>query len=285
MAYAEKYSNGELMAATVARLIRNDDIAVIGMGIPLLAGVVAINSHAPEVIIVYECGGLGPRSRRIPFSVADNPTTDNAIAAYPMWTILGDCQNGYYSLAVIGGAEVDRFGNLNSTLIPGEDGDFAHPKVRLPGTGGANDLAVSAQRTIIMMRMQKNKFVEKVGYLSTPGYLSGAGEREKLGFPGKGPEAVVTDKCVLRFDETSKEMYLDAIFPGVTVEQIKSIVQWDLKVSPQLSEVELPTEEQISIMHTFDPQNLILGGSRGALQDDSEAYYQSMKKAYNAVKL
>lgn len=282
MAYAKYYNRSELMAATVARQINNDDVAIIGMGIPIIAGAVAVNTQAPDAVLTFECGGVGSQSRRIPWSVGDNPTTDNALAAFPMWSVLSDCQRGFFTLAVIGGAEIDRFGNLNSSVIPGENGSYSKPKVRLPGSGGANDLATSAQRTIIMIRLQKGKFVERVGFLTSPGYLSGPGEREKLGFSGKGPVMVVTDLCIFKFDEETKEMYLDALFPDVTVEEVRERVDWDLKVSSRLSEVEPPTEEQIKVMRNFDPKGVILEKNDtiiGASGDFNE-YYAMMKQSY-----
>ena len=139
MAYAEKYTNTELMVATVARMIKNDDNVVVGMGVPIIAGAVAQNTTAPDATFIYECGGVGPRNRRIPWTVSDGPTTDNALGAFSMVDTLGDLQRGRFSLAVLGGAEVDVYGNLNSSMIPGGEkrDDFQNPKLRLPGPGGA----------------------------------------------------------------------------------------------------------------------------------------------------
>jgi len=194
-----------------------------------------------------------------------------------------DCQRGFITKAITGGAEIDRFGNLNSSVIPGPGGTYLRPKVRLPGSGGANDLASSAQETIIMMRLQKGKFMKRVTFITSPGYLSGPGEREALGLRGKGPLMVVTNRCIFRFDKDSKEMYLDALFPGATVEEIKEFVDWDLKISDHLSEVEPPTEEQISLMHQFDSSNIILG--KPTKPDTFDEYYNNMKKAYNSITL
>lgn len=284
MIYAENYTNTELMAAIVANQIRNDDVAIIGMGIPIIAGVVAVNSHAPEATIVFESGGIGARSRRIPWGIADNPTAENALASCTMYTVLSDCQRGFISLAVIGGAEIDRYGNLNSSVIPGADGSYARPKVRFPGSGGANDLASSARRTVIMIRLQKGKFVERVSFITSLGYLSGPGERERLGLQGTGPTMVVTDKCIFLFDKDTKEMYLHSLFPGVTIEQVKSLVNWDLKVARYLSVVEPPTEDQIKVMRSFDPMGIILGknGTKGQRLEDFDIYYESMKQSYSS---
>ena len=286
MTYAKDYTTTELMGALVSRQIRNEDVVFIGVGVPLIAGVVAVATHAPEATLIYEGGGIGARARRIPFTISDNATTDNALAAVSMWRVMHDQQCGFVTLGVIGGAEVDRFGNLNTTVILGADGTYAHPKVRLAGSGGANDIATSAGRTVIMMRLQKGKFVERVQYLTSPGYLNGPGEREKLGMRGKGPVAVITEKCVFGFDEATKEMQLEILYPGTTVETVKGLVDWDLKVSPGLKEVEPPTEEQIRIMRAYDPMGFILGKKSPTGQEKSfEDFFQNIRAAYQSISL
>jgi glutaconate CoA-transferase subunit B len=284
MAYAEKYTSSELMVATVARLITNDDVVVVGMGVPIIAGAVAQNTTAPDATFVYECGGVGPRNRRIPWTVSDGPTTDNALAAFTMYGTLGDLQRGRFTLAVLGGAEIDRYGNLNSSMMPGGDkfDNYQNPSLRLPGPGGATDLAIFAGRTIIMMKLEKGKFVDKVKFITSPGYLSGPGDREKLGYPGAGPQAVLTNKAIFKFDPATKEMYVSALFPGVTVEEVLEYFDWGIKVAPKLDEIEPPTEEQIKVMHAYDPQNLVIGRT-GSIYDSFEVYHKFMKEAYMSM--
>ncbi len=285
MEYAKNYATTELMASVVARMIKNDDVVFVGVGIPLIAGIVAVGTHAPEAILVYEGGGIGARTRRVPWTISDNPTTDNAIAAAQMWRVFSDQQRGLVTVGIIGGAEVDRFGNLNTTVIYGPGGSYEKPKIRLPGSGGGNDIASSALRTLIMMRLAKGKFVERIQFITSPGYLSGPGAREKAGLLGHGPVAVITEKCVFGFDENTKEMYLKHLYSGVTAEEIKTIVEWDLKVSDTLSEVEPPTEEQVRIMRSFDPMNLVLG-KKSDLKDASfDSYYTQLKKGYDSINL
>lgn len=283
MTYAKDYSTAELMAAIVARQIRNNDVVFIGIGLPMIAGVVAVSTHAPEAILVYEGGGIGARTRRVPWSISDNPTTDNALAAAPMWRVLTDLQRGFITLGILGGAEIDRFGNLNTTVILGDDGTYERPKVRLAGSGGANDIASAAGRLIIMMRLEKGKFVKHVQFITTPGYLSGPGAREKEGLTRGGPVMVVTRECIFGFDEETKEMYLQSLFPGVTVEDVKRLVEWDLKVAPVLTEVEPPTEEQIRMMKAFDPEGTIL---RTKIKSDKpetfDDFYVKIKSAYES---
>ena len=273
------------MGATVARQIRNHDTAFIGVGIPLIAGVVAVATHAPNAILLYEGGGIGSRTRRIPWTISDNPTTDNALAVVPIWRVLSDMQRGFVNVGIIGGAQVDRFGNLNSTVILGEGGSYARPKVRLPGSGGANDMASSARRTIIMMRLEKGKFVERVDYITSPGFLSGPGQREKAGLRGGGPDMVITEKCIFRFDNQTKEMYLKTLYPGISKDDIRQVVQWDLKVAPDLDEVEPPTEEQIRVMRAYDPLGFVLGKKSTGQLETFDNFYTKIKSAYESIPL
>ncbi len=283
MKYAKEYSPAELMAAVVARQIRDDDVVFIGIGLPLIAGVVAISTHAPRAILVYEGGGIGARTRRVPWSISDNPTTDNALAAAPMWRVLADLQRGFLTLGILGGAEIDRFGNLNTTVIFGKDGSYERPRVRLAGSGGANDIASAAGRLIIMMRLEKGKFVKNVQFITTPGYLSGPGVREEAGLTGGGPVMVVTKQCTFGFDEETKEMYLQSLFPGVTVEDVKQRVDWDLKVAPALTEVEPPTEDQIRMMNAFDPDGSIRGAKGKSDKPETfDEFYKKIKSAYES---
>lgn len=283
MTYAKEYSTQELMAATVARQVRDDDVVFIGIGLPLIAGVVAVATHAPNAILVYEGGGVGARTRRVPWSIADNATTDNAIAAVPMWRVLTELQKGYVTLGIVGGAEIDIFGNVNTTVIPGPGGTYKRPKVRLAGSGGANDIASAAGRTIIMMNLQAGKFVERVAHITSPGYISGPGAREKAGLTGGGPMMVCTQKCVFGFDEKTKEMYLQTLFPGVTVDDIKPLVGWDLKVSPDLNVAELPTEEQVTLMKYFDPEGAILGAKvKSGVPQSFDDFVKVIKNAYES---
>ncbi|HWQ76323.1 MAG TPA: CoA-transferase [Syntrophomonas sp.] len=286
MKYAENYSSSEMMAAVCARQIRNDDVAFVGVGIPLMAGAVASATHAPDVILAYEAGGVGAKTRRMPWTISDSPTTDNALVGGSMNSIFSDLQRGFVTVGIIGGAEVDKYGNLNTTAIFGANGSYEHPQVRLPGSGGANDIASSAPRTVIVMRLQKGKFVNKIDFNTSPGHLTGYDSRKKAGLVGGGPAAVVTDRGLFKFDEVTKEMYLDTLYPGQTVDQIKELIDWDLKVSSQLNEAEPPTEEQISIMHDLDPLGTVLGSkSMKGKAEPFDNYYESLKKGYSSTKL
>jgi glutaconate CoA-transferase subunit B len=281
MTTATDYSASELMAAIVARQVRPDDIVFIGIGLPLIAGVAATHTHAPGAVLVYEGGGIGPRSRRLPWAIADNPTTDNALAAAPMWRVLSDLQRGFVTLGILGGAEIDRFGNLNTTAIPAADGRLDRPKVRLPGSGGANDIASSARRTVVMMRLARGKFVERVRHVTSPGFLTGPGAREKAGLRGGGPALVVTDRCTFNFDEATKEMRLKSLYPNVTVEDVRTLVDWNLKTAPDLEQIELPDEALIQAIRSLDPTGIVLGRKSGPVRAESfDDYCDTIKKAY-----
>lgn len=279
------YTTQEFMVSACSRLINDNECVFIGVGIPLLAGVVASKSHATNSVLIYEAGGIGAVSRRLPWSISDNATTDNALVATELWRVLGDVQRGYVDAAVIGGAQIDKFGNLNTTVIMGPENSYQKPKSRLPGSGGANDLASSAKRVLIIMKLEKRKFVEKLDYITSPGFITGYDAREKFGLKGGGPEAVITNKCILRFDPISKEMYLDELFPGVTVEEVKADVGWELKVAEDIKTVNPPTEKDIEIMHKIDPLGVVLGSKSTQENQSFEEYYEIMKKCYESIAL
>ncbi len=279
------YTTQEFMVSACSRLINDNERVFIGVGIPLLAGVVASKIHAPNSVLIYEAGGVGANSRRLPWSISDNATTDNALMATELWRVLGDVQRGFVDMAVIGGAQIDKYGNLNTTAIIGAGKTYQRPTTRLPGSGGGNDLASSAKRVLIIMRMENRKFVEKLDYITSPGFISGPGEREKAGLKGGGPGAVITNKCIFRFDPLTKAMYLDELFPGVTVEEVKADVGWDLKVGSNLKQAVPPTEDEIEIMHRIDPLGVVLGSKSKQENQSFEDYYRIMKECYESIAL
>jgi glutaconate CoA-transferase subunit B len=162
-------------------------------------------------------------------------------------------QGGRVEVAFLGGAQIDRFGNLNTTVI----GDWAQPAVRLPGSGGACEIAINAHRVFVIMRLRRRAFVERLDFLTSPGHLGGSGERAALGLPGSGPQLVVTDRCVFRFDEETEEMMLSSLHPGVKLTEVQAEVSWELKVAPDLRETEPPTSEELRLLREeLDPQGL-----------------------------
>ena len=259
--YSEDCTPGELMAVATAREIRDGEVVFIGIGLPMLGALLAKNSNAPNAIIGFEAGILGGKPVGSLWAVGDTGAARKAEYMTTMWWVFSDLQRGYLTLGILGGAQIDKFGNLNTTAILG-DNIYPNVKVRLPGSGGANDIASSAGRTVIMMRLEKKRFLNKIDFVTSPGYLSGGNSRQETGLVGGGPAAVITEKCIFRFDETTKEMYLDSLHPGVTVEEIKDNVSWDLQAAANLKETEKPTIEEVDFMKTIDPTDIILRTER-----------------------
>src|SRR5512137_1605290 len=223
------YKRTELMAICAAREIRDGEIAFIGTGLPMLGGMLAKHTHAPNCIMIFESGVVDARPKRTPLSIGDACLVPGSVMLCGLTEVFGlIMQAGYVDVGYIGGAQIDKYGNLNTTII----GDYHAPRVRLPGSGGANDIGSLAKRTIIMMKQDRLKFVEKLDYVTTPGYLGGPGGRERAGLPRGGPACVISDMGVYRFDPETKVMYLDSVHPGLSVEEIRRNVSWDLRVAP-----------------------------------------------------
>lgn len=256
---AKDYTLQELLVVAAAREVRDKEVVFVGVGIPCLGALVAKLTHAPNVILAVESGCIGPTPYRLMLGIGDNACGENAIYVTSLWRIFSDQQRGYFDLGMLGGAQVDKYGNLNSTVIFG-DGDYLHPQTRLPGSGGASDIAISAKRTLIMMNQQKRRFLERVDFITSPGYLDGPGCREKYGYPGNGPAVIITNMAIFRFDEKTKEAYLDSVHPGVTIEDVKKEVSWDLKVSPDVKTTPPPTREEADIIRILDSQKIYTGG-------------------------
>jgi len=255
--YATDYTAAELMAAATAREIIDGERVFIGVGLPILAAVLAKNNNAPNAVIAFEAGSIGGRPIGSPLAVGDTIGQHKAEQLTTMWWVFSDVQRGYFSLGVLGAAQVDKYGNINTTAILG-DNVYPKVRVRLTGSGGANDVASSVGRSVIMMRLDKKRFVDKVDYLTSPGYLTGGDSRKHAGLVGGGPASVITDKCIFRFDKVTKEMFLDSCHPGVTVEEVRDNVSWDLKVAKEVKQTEKPTVKEVELMRALDPTDIIL---------------------------
>lgn len=278
------YTTAELMAVTCSYELKDQELVFVGVGIPMMAGLVANKTHAKDMVIIYEGGGVGAKSKRLAFTISDNSTTDNALMAGEMWRVFADTQGGFVDKGVLGGAQIDKYGNLNTTTIIGEK-SYSEPVIRLPGSGGGNDIASSCRDTIIVMRLGKSRFVPKVDYITSPGYITGGNSRQENGLRWGGPSAVVTDKCILRFDEETKEMYLDALYPNVTVEEVKDNIQWELKIAANIKQIGAPPLEYLKIMRKMDPNGLILGSKTVTKEESFDDFYHKMKNAYTSTEL
>jgi len=255
---AEKYAEftlQELMAVAAAREIRDGEKVIIGTGLPLLAAFLAQKTHAPNMMAIYESGAIDCRPAVTPLSVADAVLVPGAAMQGGLIEALGIVHNGELDVGFLGGAQIDKFGNLNTHVI----GDYYSPKVRFAGSGGSNDIGAGCKRTIVMMLHQKQRFPEKVDFVTTPGYFSGPGQRDKMEFPGGGPSVVVSTMGILRFHRETKEMYLESYHPGVTVEQIKATTGWDIMIARDVKETERPSPDLIRILREdIDPTGVFL---------------------------
>ena len=252
------YNMTEFMICAACKFLEDNKTAVVGTGLPMLAAMLAQKTHAPNLLLMFEAGGIAPLLPALPKSVGDSRTHHKALVATSMPEIMETCARGLVDYAFLGGAQIDRFGNLNSTMI---GNDYTKPKVRLPGSGGANDLASLCWNTIIIMKMDKHKFVQKLDFLTTPGYLNGAGSREKAGLPpNTGPLKVITDCCVIGFDKETKEMQIESIHPGITLDEVQSRSSFKLKTAHgTLPTTKEPIQKELEILRReIDPQGQVI---------------------------
>jgi len=249
------FTSSELMTINAARLLRDGDVVFVGVGIPNLACNLARRTHAPNLYMIYEAGVIGARPSRLPLSIGDPTLVSGAAAVCSMYDIFTlYLQRGNVDVGFLGGAQIDQFGNINATVI----GDYQHPKVRLPGSGGSMEISAWANRCYIMTPHQKRRFPARVDFHTSAGFLSGQGERKQAGVRGGGPQAVVTNLGILTPDE-SGELILSALHPGATVEQAQDNTGWPLKVAADLRHTELPTQEELRILREeLDPGKIYL---------------------------
>lgn len=251
------YNAMELMICVAARLLEDGATVGVGTGAPCAAAMLAQKTHAPGLVVAFEAGGLAPVLPAMPISVGDSRTTHRALMATSMCDIMEACQRGVMDYAFLGGAQIDAYGNLNSTVI----GDYHAPSVRFPGSGGANDFASFCWRTLIITQHDRRRFVEKVAFLTTPGYLTGPGAREAAGLPkGGGPYRVITDLAVLSFSETTCRMQVESLHPGVTVDRVRENTGFDLGRMGHITETVPPETEELRVLRDeVDPHGVIIG--------------------------
>jgi len=242
---SQDYKPAELLICTASRLMLDNTTAFIGTGIPMLAASLAQRMHAPNLVTIFEFGGTGALLDELPIAVGGQSTFQRAIAATGICDVMETAQRGFIEYGFLGGAQIDPFGNLNSTVI----GDYRHPKVRLPGSGGGNDVGSHCWQTIAIMRHDTRRFVEEVDFITTPGYLSGPGTREAAGLPpDTGPFRVVSNLAVLGFHPQSKRMMLLATQPGVSVEDVIENTGFDLVIAEEVESNPPPTEDELQLL-------------------------------------
>jgi len=250
------YTENELLVSVASKLLEDNTTALIGTGLPMLAGMLAQKTHAPGLLIIFEAGGIGAQIPTLPISVGDSRTFYKAVAASSMHDVMSFAQAGYVDFGFLGAAQLDKHGNINTTVI----GDHDHPKARLPGSGGANDVGSFARRTIIIIRQDKKRLVERCDFVTTPGYLDGEGARERVGLPkNTGPYRVITQLGVFDFGGKNKTMRLIAMHPGVTVADVEAATSFEIEVAPKIETTTPPTAKEIEILHSeIDPLGIVL---------------------------
>ena len=220
------------------RCLRDGAVCFVGIGLPSTAANLARRTHAPNLVLVYESGTLGSKPESLPLSIGDGELADTADSVISVPEVFNYwLQPGRVDVGFLGGAQIDRFANINSTVI----GDYATPKVRLPGAGGAPEIAASCREVLVLLRQSPRAFVERVDFVSSMGFGDGPGHRERLGLRGAGPQVVVTDVGILRPDPVTCELTLTALQPGATVEQARAATGWDLAVADELETIAPPT--------------------------------------------
>ena len=252
------FNSMELMICVASRYLEDSTTVVVGTGAPCAAAMLAQKTHAPNLTLMFEAGGVGPQLPRMPISVGDSRTFYRGIMATSMNDVMETCQRGMVDYTFLGGAQIDPFGNLNSTQI----GDnYERPRVRLPGSGGANDLGSFCWRILVVTLHDRRRFAEQLDFVTTPGYLTGPGAREAAGLPeGSGPYKVITNLAVLGFHADTCRMQVESLHPGVELSDVQSNTGFPLLLNDPLESTAPPTADELSLLREqVDPDRTIIG--------------------------
>jgi glutaconate CoA-transferase, subunit B len=250
------YTPSEMMAAVAARELRDGEVVFVGIGLPNLACNLARATHAPRLVLIYESGAVGAVPERLPVSIGDPALVTGSLMVCSMADVF-QCflQNGRIQVGLLGGAQIDRYGNINTTVV----GDYGKPAVRLPGSGGAAEIAIHAGRTVVISRLDKRVFPERVDFITSPGHRARGGSRRDLGMPGSGPTKVITDKAVLEADPETGELILGGLYPGVDAAEIGAGVGWPLRSRSRRDNIDPPSSEELHLLReVLDPKRLYL---------------------------
>ena len=248
-------SRSELMVIVAARELKDHESVLVGVGLPNLAANLAKKLQAPNLLLVYESGAVGSNPSRMPLSIGDPCLVSGAKSVCSMYEQFAYyLQGGRIDVGFLGGAQIDKYGNINSTII----GTYKTPKVRLPGSGGACDIASNVKKIIVITPHEKRRFVEKVDFLTSPGFIDGKEGWRKLKLQGGGPYAVITNLCTFKFDEVTGEMTVTALHEGVTIEQVQENTPWNVKVAEELVTTPPPTEKEVTTLRALDPDKIYL---------------------------
>jgi glutaconate CoA-transferase subunit B len=248
-------TRAEVMTVNAARLLRDGDVVFVGVGLPNLACNLARRTHAPNLVMVYEAGVIGAQPSRLPLSIGDPTLVSGALSVCSMYEVFAFyLQRGFVTVGFMGGAQIDRFGNVNATVI----GPYGRPKVRLPGSGGSMEIAAWAERCYYITPHEKRRFPERVDFLTSAGFLEGRHSREEAGLRGGGPAAVVTDLGILEPDDAG-ELTLSALHPGADADQARAQTGWELRVAATMPTTEPITQRELSYLRDLDPERIYLG--------------------------
>jgi len=249
-----EYTQNELMICQAARQLRDGEVVFVGIGLPNLACNLARRLHAPNLVLIYESGTIGSVPERVPVSIGDPALVTRAQSVCSSFEVFNYyLQAGRIDVGFLQGAQIDRFGNLNTTVI----GDYQQPKVRLPGSGGACEIAVHAQRILVIAKQSVQSFPKKLDFMTSAGHLDGADGRRRLGVPGRGPVMVITDLAC--YDFPNGEMTLASLHPGVTKDEVRANLGWEPKVSPEIVATRVPTADELELLREeLDPDRLYL---------------------------
>ena len=243
------YTADEMMTVAAARMIRNGAVCFVGIGLPSAAANLARLTHAPDTVLIYESGTIGAKPPVLPLSIGDGELSETADAVVSIPEIFAYwLQGGRVDLGFLGAAQIDRFANINTTVI----GDYHKPSTRLPGAGGAPEIAASSKEVLITLRHNKRAFVNKLDFVTSGGHMEGGDSREKMRLPGKGPTAVITDLGILAPDPVTRELTLTSLHPGVAVEKVVESTGWPLKVAPQVETTEAPTDTELRVLRDLN---------------------------------
>ena len=246
---APGYTPDEIMTVTAARHLKDGAVCFVGIGLPSAACNLARMTHAPRLVLIYESGTVGTRPKVLPLSIGDGELAETATSIVPLPEIFAHyLQRGRVDVGFLGAAQIDRFGNLNSTVI----GDYAHPKVRLPGAGGASEIATYAHEVLIIMKQTPRSFVPRLDFLTSAGYLTGSGARAASGSPGAGPRAVITDFGVLRPHPETEELELAALYPGISADAAREATGWPLRAARHIETLPAPQPAELAVLRDLE---------------------------------
>ncbi|HUC59339.1 MAG TPA: CoA-transferase [Streptosporangiaceae bacterium] len=240
------YTSDEMMTVTAARVLRDGMTCFVGIGLPSEAANLARATHAPNLVLIYESGTIGAKPGTLPLSIGDGilaQTADSVVSVPEIFNYW--LQPGRIDVGFLGAAQLDRFGNINTTVI---GGDYADPKVRLPGAGGAPEIAAACREVIVVLRQSRRTFVDKVDFITSVGFGDGPGSRERLGLTGAGPQRIITDLGVLQPDPATCELTLTGIYPGGLAGEVKERTGWDLRISADLKEIAPPADHELEVL-------------------------------------